>query len=286
MKKIKSVVNEYDNRFIVGEIGSDKIDVLKQYQSPDLLDVVFNFNFGSIDKFSGQRIFDELESMEKNMSNYPTLFFGSHDMPRMIDRLADGDSDKAIALTVLTLTAKGVPFVYYGEEIGMHNITAQTIEEMVDVQGKTHYQLAILEGKNPEEALLEGNKHNRDKSRSPMQWNANAFAGFSNNKTWIKINSDYKEVNVQHLTKNKNSILTIYKELIALRNKEKVLQYGSYDNLEYKENQISFTRSFEGDKITVIINFGNKKTIKLQPKSKILMGNTVLNQNGFLIYRN
>ena len=286
MKKIKSVVNEYDNRFIVGEIGSDKIDVLKQYQSPDLLDVVFNFNFGSIDKFSGQRIFDELESMEKNMSNYPTLFFGSHDMPRMIDRLADGDSDKAIALTVLTLTAKGVPFVYYGEEIGMHNITAQTIEEMVDVQGKTHYQLAILEGKNPEEALLEGNKHNRDKSRSPMQWNANAFAGFSNNKTWIKINSDYKEVNVQHLTKNKNSILTIYKELIALRNKEKVLQYGSYDNLEYKENQISFTRSFEGDKITVIINFGNKKTIKLQPKSKILMGNTVLKQNGFLIYRN
>lgn len=286
MKKIKSVVNEYDNRFIVGEIGSDKIDVLKQYQSPDLLDVVFNFNFGSIDKFSGQRIFDELESMEKNMSNYPTLFFGSHDMPRMIDRLADGDSDKAIALTVLTLTAKGVPFVYYGEEIGMHNITAQTIEEMVDVQGKTHYHLAILEGKNPEEALLEGNKHNRDKSRSPMQWNANAFAGFSNNKTWIKINSDYKEVNVQHLAKNKNSILTIYKELIALRNKEKVLQYGSYGNLEYKENQISFTRSFEGDKITVIINFGNKKTIKLQPKSKILMGNTVLKQNGFLIYRN
>lgn len=146
--------------------------------------------------------------------------------------------------------------------------------------------MAILEGKNPQEALLEGNKHNRDKSRSPMQWNANAFAGFSNNKTWIKINSDYKEVNVQNLAKNKNSILSIYKELIALHNQEKVLQYGSYDKLEYKENQISFTRSFEGDTITVIINFGNKKTIKLQPKSKILIGDTVLKQNGFLIYRN
>ena len=44
MKKIKSVVNEFENRFIVGEIGSDKIEVLKQYQSPELLDVVFNFN--------------------------------------------------------------------------------------------------------------------------------------------------------------------------------------------------------------------------------------------------
>ena len=115
------------------------------------------------------------------MSNYPTLFFGSHDMPRMIDRLADGNPQKALALAALILTAKGVPFIYYGEEIGMHNITAQHINEMVDIQGKTHYQLALDKGKNPDEALLEGNKHNRDKSRSPMQWSANAFAGFSTN---------------------------------------------------------------------------------------------------------
>ncbi len=124
MKAIRKTVNEYDNRFIVGEIGSHKIEVLKQYQSPELLDVVFNFNFGSIDKFSSQRIFDELQSMEKNMSSYQTLFFGSHDMPRMMNRLADENPDKALALVTLILTAKGVPFIYYGEEIGMQNITA------------------------------------------------------------------------------------------------------------------------------------------------------------------
>ena len=87
MKQIRSVVNEFENRFIVGEIGSDKIDSLKQYQSPELLDVVFNFNFGSIPSFSAKEIFDELESMETNMQSYPTLFFGSHDMPRMMDGL-------------------------------------------------------------------------------------------------------------------------------------------------------------------------------------------------------
>lgn len=145
MKKIKSVVNEYENRFVVGEIGSDKIEILKHYQSPDLLDVVFNFNFGSIEKFSAQRIFDELQSMEKYMSNYPTLFFSSYDMPRMIDRLADGNAEKATALAALILTAKGVPFIYYGEEIGMHNITAQNIEDMVDIQVKTQYQLALVQ---------------------------------------------------------------------------------------------------------------------------------------------
>lgn len=81
MRVIKSTVSEYKNRFIVGEIGSDKIAVLQQYQSPDLLDVVFNFNFGSIAEFSSDRIFCELQSMEAKMISYPTLFFGSHDMP-------------------------------------------------------------------------------------------------------------------------------------------------------------------------------------------------------------
>lgn len=285
MKKIKSVVNEYENRFVVGEIGSDKIEVLKQYQSPDLLDVVFNFNFGSIDKFSARRIFEELQSMEKNMSNYPTLFFGSHDMPRMINRLADGNTEKAIALAALILTAKGVPFIYYGEEIGMHNIIAQNSDEMVDIQGKTHYQLALDKGKNYEEALVEGNKHNRDKSRSPMQWNSNDFAGFSPEKSWIKINPNYEEVNVQNLEKKENSILKNYKELIALRNKEKALKYGKYNKLEFKEDQILYTRSFEGDTITTIINFGREKKMKLPVGAQILKGNMKLKTNSFVIYK-
>lgn len=286
MRIIKSTVSEYDNRFIVGEIGSDKIEVLKQYQSQDLLDVVFNFNFGSIAEFSAQRIFDELQSMEKNMSNYPTLFFGSHDMPRMIDRLADGNPDRATALAALMLTAKGVPFIYYGEEIGMHNIIAQSLDEMVDIQGRTQYQLALNEGKSPEDALLFGNKHNRDKSRSPMQWSGNTFAGFSTEKAWIKINPDYKTINVEVLTSQENSILNTYKKLIALRNSERALQYGTYDNLEYEEDQISFTRSFEGDKITVIINFGLPKEIELPEDAIILMGSKELKSNSFIIYKN
>ncbi len=286
MRIIKSTVSEYDNRFIVGEIGSDKIEVLKQYQSQDLLDVVFNFNFGSIAEFSTQRIFDELQSMEKNMSNYPTLFFGSHDMPRMIDRLADGNPDRATALAALILTAKGVPFIYYGEEIGMHNIIAQSLDDMVDIQGRTQYQLALNDGKTEDEALVIGNEHNRDKSRSPMQWSGDAFTGFSTEKSWIKINPDYETINVEVLTPQENSILNTYKKLIALRNSEKVLQYGKYDNMEYEKDQILFTRSFEGDKITVIINFGLPKEIELPADAIILMGSKGLKSNSFIIYKN
>jgi len=282
---IKSTVNEYPNRFTVGEIGSDQIDVLKQYQSPQLLDVVFNFNFGSIPTFSVKRLFNELKSMERNMSDYPTLFFGSHDNPRLMNRLANENNDRAEALAALMLTAKGVPFIYYGEEIGMQNITAGNYDEIADIQGKTFYQLAIDAGKTPTEALAEGNAHNRDKSRSPMQWDKTPNAGFTTGKPWIKVNENYATVNVQESSGQKNSILNTYKALLALRDNEQTLQYGNYKKLERQGDIIRFTRAYKGDEITVLLNFGKQRDIKLPKGAKILMGNTALKPNEFLIYK-
>jgi trehalose-6-phosphate hydrolase len=285
MRIIKATINEYENRFVVGEIGSDKLDLLRQYQSPEMMDVVFNFNFGSIPEFSVERIFNELQQMENSLSDYPTLFFGSHDMPRLMDRLAGGDPARAKALAALILTAKGVPFIYYGEEIGMQNIHAESFEEIVDIQGRTHYKLALQEGKNPDEALIEGNKHNRDKSRSPMQWDDGMNAGFSTGKPWIKVHPDYQKINLQQSMNQENSILNTYKSLINLRNSEKALQYGSYQKLEKSGEQIRFTRTFKNERITVIINFGKESTIDLPQGAKVLMGQMVLKTNDFLIYR-
>lgn len=284
MKKIRTTVNEYDNRFIVGEIGSDKIDVLKKYQGTELLDVVFNFNFGSISEFSAQRIFDELQSMEKNMSNYPTLFFGSHDMPRLMSRLAKGNPKRAEALAALMLTAKGVPFIYYGEEIGMENIEANSVEEMMDIQGHTHYKLALNSGNNIEEALKIANKHNRDKSRSPMQWNDKEFAGFSNKRSWIKVHENATYLNIASLEKNKNSLLNQYKRLIALRNSEPVLQYGNYSDLSFSNDLISFTREYNGKGIKCYFNFSEKSIkIPLDKNEEILIGKLKIVPNDYLI---
>ena len=282
---IKATVNEYPDRFTVGEIGSDQIDVLRQYQSPQLMDVVFNFNFGSIPVFSVDRIFNELQSMEKNMPGYPTLFFGSHDNPRLMDRLAGGDAQRAKALAALILTAKGVPFIYYGEEIGMKNINANTYDEIADIQGKTFYKLAIDAGKTKEEALKTGNNHNRDKSRSPMQWDSGINAGFTTGKPWIKINENYRTVNVRDELEHENSLLNTYKALLKIRNSEKALQYGSYEKLERKNDMITFTRNYKGEKITVILNFGKETNVDIPDGAKVLMGGSVLKTNEFLIYR-
>ncbi len=286
MRMIKATVDEYENRFIVGEIGSDKIDVLKQYQATDLLDVVFNFNFGSISEFSAKRIFDELVSMEKNMQNYPTLFFGSHDMPRLMNRLADQNTVKAETLAALMLTAKGVPFIYYGEEIGMENIRANSYEEIVDVQGRTHYNLAIKKGLSAEASLSIANDKNRDKSRSPMQWNQLKYSGFSEKSPWIKMNANYVSTNVLSLSKSKGSILNRYKELILMRNSEPVLQYGTYDSLTFNQDVIQFTRVLNQEKIRCFFNFSKTSIqVDLLPNEKIVMGDLVLLPNQFLVLK-
>lgn len=284
MRMIKSTVNAYPDKFIVGEIGSDKIDILKQYQGEDLLDVVFNFNFGSIPEFSAERIYNELQSMEKEMASYPTLFFGSHDMPRMIDRLANGSLKRAEALAALMLTAKGVPFIYYGEEIGMQNIIAESFEEIVDIQGKTHYKLANEKGLSPQKALAEANRHNRDKSRSPMQWDDTINAGFSTGKPWIKVSGNYKSINTEKMLPAKSSLLHQYKKLIALRNSEPVLQYGVYKELTFKNDVLSYTRTLDGRDVMVVINFGKEHKLNLPNSAAVLMGTAALGQNDYVIY--
>ncbi len=286
MKIIRKTVNEFDNRFIVGEIGSDKIEVLKQYQGTELLDVVFNFNFGSIPEFSANRIFEELQSMENNMSNYPTLFFGSHDMPRLISRLAKNSIDRAESLAALMLTAKGIPFIYYGEEIGMENIEAISYDEIKDIQGRTHYKLAIEKGMLEEEALKIGNEHNRDKSRSPMQWSSEKHSGFSLAEPWIKVNPNYQDINVTNLSNNENSILKRYKKLIALRNSEPILQYGNYAELSISNNCIFFIREHQGDKIKCYFNFSESSMgIALNSNEKAILGKTTIQPNGYLIVK-
>lgn len=284
MKIIRSTVNEYDDRFIVGEIGSDKIEILRKYQGTELLDVIFNFNFGSIPEFSAQRIFDELQSMERNMSNYPTLFFGSHDMPRLMSRLAEGNPKRAEALAALMLTAKGVPFIYYGEEIGMENIAANSLNEIMDIQGKTHFKLALTNGKSNDEALKIANEHNRDKSRSPMQWDNTEYAGFSVIKPWIKVHQNSVWLNVSNLEKNENSLLGIYGELIVLRNSEPVLQYGIYTDLSFSNNMLTFTREYKNRKIACYFNFNDTvKRVTMGDEDKILVGNLILEPDDYLI---
>lgn len=95
IKEIASFIkNKTNEAFTVGEISSDEVELIASYSEDDLLDVTFNFNFGSIEDLDINYLFEEMKKMEEVHSNgnYPTLFFGSHDMGRLWTRLASRKS--------------------------------------------------------------------------------------------------------------------------------------------------------------------------------------------------
>ncbi|MDZ7543578.1 glucohydrolase, partial [Clostridium perfringens] len=139
----------------------------------------------------------------------PTIFFNSHDMGRSISRFNPKGDLNGIekAMAALLLTSYGVPFMYFGEEIGMKDLLCFDIKKMNDIQGITKYKLELEKGKTESEALISANKSSRDKSRSPMQWNNSKYYGFSSVEPWINIEDKLDDTNVEKCLQDNNSIL-------------------------------------------------------------------------------
>lgn len=264
IKEIAKFVKNHKDIFLIGEVGSEDLDLLSKYCGKDLLDVVFNFNLGSQQDFNSSNIFKALKNMDNkyNKDQYPTLFFGSHDMPRFVSRFSKNTEKEKISrvISTLMLTAKGVPFIYYGDEIGMTDLKCKHIDNMNDIQGRNFYKLAIKDGKCKKDALKIANKENRDKSRSPMQWNDEINYGFSKTSPWIYINDREDKNCVLEQTHKEGSLLNHYKKLIKIRKDHKALHLGEYSQLTLKKEVLTYIRVFEEEEIKVVINLGSERT--------------------------
>ncbi|MFK9094334.1 glycoside hydrolase family 13 protein [Bacillus salipaludis] len=265
IEEIAAFVHQFPNKFLVGEVGSEDLTILKKYSGLDKLDVVFNFNIGSMAEFETKQLYQQLVATEQayDDAQIPTLFFSSHDMSRHLSRFG-GDTDHAKLVAAFMLTAKGVPFIYYGDEIGMQDWVTDDISKMKDVQGMIAYQLALEAGKSQAEALVMANEKSRDKSRTPMQWNSQANVGFSDGtSTWITIPEAGCNVTVENQQDDSGSMLTFYKELLQLRKRYSCLRQGEYEFLRYDEGVIYFARNDSTERIVVVLNFSDQpKTIE------------------------
>lgn len=167
---LQNLREEYPTIFTVGEISSDRLEVISQYSGENLFDVTFNFNFGSIEHLSVNHIGNELQKM-KNISGYiPTLFFNSHDMSRSWNRIANEDFNIYRLSSLLILFNHGVTFLYQGEEQALGNFIATEIDNIMDIQAILKYQECISLGKSKNVALSQANEVNRDKSRGMIPW--------------------------------------------------------------------------------------------------------------------
>ena len=211
-----------------------------------------------------------------------TIYLGNHDQPRMVTRWGnDAPQWRELSskmLTTFLFTMRATPYYYAGDELGMSNIKFDRIEDYRDIESLNWYQQIKNKGGDLRQFLEAQKIAARDNGRTPFQWDATANTGFTSGTPWLKVNPNYKTVNVAAEENDPNSCLNYFRRMVKLRKDNPVLIYGKYTLIDPDNPEVyAYTREFEGKKILVLLNFRNKaasvKTGLDLSKGKVLLGN-------------
>ncbi len=191
---------------------------------------------------------------------------GNHDFARMVSRFGDDKKyheESAKMLFTMLSTQNGTLNIYQGDEIGMTNITLQSINEVRDVQSLNFFEENKITKKYSEALALEMiNNEGRDNARTPVQWSNEINGGFSTNEPWLKVNPNYKNINVERQNNDPNSILNFYRNLLKIRKEYDVFVYGNFEEIEFSNpNLYIYKKTLDEQSIVVILNFNNQEEL-------------------------
>jgi alpha-glucosidase len=247
VRKLRKLINEYYDRVLIGEIyalppGDPKLSSSYLGEENKLLHLAFDFSL-MFRVWNAKKFYSCICAWYWQIptDGWPCNVISNHDLNRYINRipLSLFKEKKARIMAVMMLTLKGTPFIYYGDEIGMRNSNIRR-KELVDPFGKKYWP------------FYKG----RDRSRTPMQWNSNKYAGFSDSKPWLPVNPDFGQRNVLLQQKDENSLINQYIELIRIRKHYKVLQSGEWmPVITGVSGVLAYIRYDMGNRIIIILNF-------------------------------
>ncbi|SNY43283.1 oligo-1,6-glucosidase [Orenia metallireducens] len=246
----------------VGETGGTTPESSRLYVDQDRneLDMVFHFGHVLTKKLDAPILRDYFKKWYHSLSpkGWDTVFFSNHDLPRHISIFGDDQDyrkESAKLFATLELTMWGTPYIYQGEEIGMTNVIFDDIDDYQDQASKKRYEWALKSGKSEEKALEYFLQRNRDNARTPMQWNSQEHGGFTTGEPWIKVNPNYKSINVEEENQEADSILNYYKELIALHKDNNALKRGDFKLYGEEDSHIlAYTRTDEEREFLILLN--------------------------------
>ncbi|MFP3728702.1 glycoside hydrolase family 13 protein [Priestia filamentosa] len=246
-------VSVEDGSLWVGE-EEGKFNMIFQFEHLDL------WGKGIDGKIDIRTLKEVLTKWQKGLHNigWNALFLENHDQPRSVSTWGDdGDYwlESSKALATMYFLMQGTPFIYQGQEIGMTNVQFSSIKDYNDVAIKNLYKEEREKGKSHEEIMPIIWKNGRDNSRTPMQWDRTENAGFSEGTPWIKVNENYKNINVEKALDDPHSLYHYYKKLISLRKEKEVLVYGDYHLILEEDDKIyAYTRTLGEEKVLVMVN--------------------------------
>lgn len=261
------------NVMTVGEMPGVTPEWARQYtgESRNELNMVFQFEHVSLDNGpNGKWDLKPLDlcdlklnltkwQNELDKAGWNSLYFNNHDQPRSVSRFGnDGEYREKSAKMLATLLhmMKGTPYVYQGEEIGMTNVRFSSIEEYRDIETLNFYKEALNDGWTEDKALESIYAKGRDNARTPMQWDSSEHGGFSDGTPWLKVNPNYKDINVEKAMKDPDSVFHYYKKLIELRKKNEIIVYGRYNLILDQHPEVyAYTRTLGNQILLVLCNF-------------------------------
>jgi oligo-1,6-glucosidase/alpha-glucosidase len=239
---------------LLGEVSGPR-NLIRQFlgsEKNDGLGLVFDFGMLPF-HFSAEYFYELIYQIERQFSDpfMPVYVFSNHDNRRSLKRLG-GDLQKAKLLQLLQFTVRGVPCLYYGEELGMTDGKIPSEQALDPIPHKFGFIPAlILDGL--------GLTLNRDAVRTPMQWDASGNAGFSTaDKTWLPVDADYRRVNVENERQAAGSLLNTLGQVLQIRNRSFALRKGSLElipRIKLPGSVLMFKRISEQDEFFVVLNF-------------------------------
>ena len=232
--EMNRTIHAYPERVLVGEIlyYLEPKQINEYYGNGEGLDLPFYFGLMFL-PMEADKLRGKIDAYDAAIGdNQPNYNLANHDMPRLSRH---GERSKLAAMLLLTL--RGTPFLYYGDELNMAN---------VDVPPE----------KQQDPFIVYQTGTTRDGVRTPMQWNGEEYAGFSEVEPWLPVAEDYESVNVEAEKEDETSMLRLYKRLLELRRTTPALNIGSYQPLEdVPENVFGYWREAEGSRALVLLNF-------------------------------
>ncbi len=264
-QEFRQLLNSYPERIAVGEVDPDQAET---YYGNGENELHMAFNFALLHQgWDPRGFYGAVADWEARLPEkaWPCWVMNNHDVRRSITRYAAGSmtAARARALAVLLLTLRGTPFIYYGEEIGMRegNIPRAEIQ---DPPGKRYWP------------LYKG----RDGCRTPMQWDATPHAGFSTDKPWLRINPDFKTLNVKAERDNPASLLNFYRQLVALRRESPALQQGAYRSPARPINVWAYERATDEQRMWVVLNlFSHPAELKIAGSWRVRLSSAERNED-------